>query len=245
MDLNADVGEGAAPAAEERRLVSAVTSASIGCGAHAGTATVMRAAAVSAVSAGVVVGAHPSYPDRAGFGRRPLEMDLDALAVSLSDQVTRLAAEVRAAGGALHYVKPHGALYHRAAVDEDMARLLSRVAAGCGLSVLLLAAGAPAAPAARGSGVEVVGEGFVDRRYLPDGTLVPRGGPGAVLDEEAAVDQAVSLATAGRAPAQGGGWVNVQASSLCIHGDTPGAARLALRVRHALEVAGVDVAPFA
>jgi UPF0271 protein len=245
VDLNADVGEGAAPFAEERELLRTVTSASIGCGAHAGTRADLRAAAAAAVEAGAVVGAHPAYPDRVGAGRRPLEMTARALAASLEGQLAALEAEVRRVGGVLRYLKPHGALYHLACVDDATARLVAEVARSGGMPVVLLAAGAPAASAAREAGVEVVDEAFVDRAYLADGSLVPRDRPGALLDERAAVAQALSLAVEGRAPAAGGGWVRVRASSLCVHGDSPGAARLAVLVRRALEEAGVEVAPFA
>lgn len=245
VDLNADVGEGAAPAAVEAALVGLVSSVSISCGAHAGGPDAMRAAAEAAVSAGVVTGAHPSYPDRAGFGRRPLEMASDELASSLREQIAQLDAVVSAAGGALRYVKPHGALYHRACTDDETARLVAEAARAAGVPVLLLAAGAPAAGAAQEAGVRVVAEAFVDRAYRPDGTLVPREDNGAVIaDERVAVDQALSLCTEGKAPSTDGGWALVTASSLCLHGDTPGAGRLAAAVRRALEDAGVHIAPF-
>lgn len=245
VDLNADVGDGAAAAPAEAALVGLVTSVSIGCGAHAGSAEDMLGAARAALSAGVVTGAHPSYPDRAGFGRRPMQMPDAALADSLERQVAALDEVVRSCGGALRYLKPHGALYHRACAHGPTALLVAQVARAAGIGVVLLEAGAPAADAARASGVEVVGEAFVDRGYLPDGTLVPRHEAGAVIaDEERAVEQALALCTEGRAPCVDGGWVAVRASSLCLHGDTPAAWRLARRVRRALEDAGVLIASF-
>lgn len=246
VDLNADVGEGAASAADEGALIAAVTSASIGCGAHAGTPVDMAEALAAAVSAGVVIGAHPSYPDRAGFGRRPLDLGSGELLRSLCEQIATLDALVRAAGDAVRYVKPHGALYHRACTDEKAALVLAEAAVRSGVAVLLLAAGAPTTRALSAAGLSVVGEAFVDRAYLADGSLVPRNRPDAVVrDPDAAVDQALSLVTARRAPVAGGGFVEVSASSLCLHGDTPGAAALARGVRRALEEAGVELSPFA
>jgi len=245
VDLNADVGEGAAPSSEEARLIELVTSASVGCGAHAGTPSDMEAAVGAALSAGVVLGAHPSFPDRAGFGRRPIDMSTDELTASISEQIATLDTVVLAAGGTLRYVKPHGALYHLGCGDEDIARLLGEVAGRFGITHLLLAAGAPTARAARQTGMTVVGEGFVDRRYRADGSLVPRDLPGALVeDEENAVAQALALVEQHRAPVLGGGWVGVEASSLCLHGDTPGAARLASAVHRALGEAGVRLASF-
>jgi len=245
VDLNADVGEGAASSSEEARLIGLVTSASVGCGAHAGTPSDMEAAVRAALSAGVVLGAHPSFPDRTGFGRRPIDMSTEELTASISEQIATLDSVVRAAGGTLRYVKPHGALYHLACGDEYIARLLGEEAGCFGIAHLLLAAGSPTVRAARETGMTVVGEGFVDRRYRADGSLVPRDLPGALVeDEERAVAQALALVEQHRAPVLGGGWVDVEASSLCLHGDTPRAARLAWAVRRELGEAGVRLASF-
>jgi len=245
VDLNADVGEGAASGDEEARLISLVTSVSIGCGVHAGTPADMEAAVAAAVSSGVVVGAHPSFPDRQGFGRRAMHMDRDDLAASVARQIATLDAVVRRAGGVVRYLKPHGALYHLSCTDDTIARLLGQVARRFGIDHLLLAAGSPAAPAARQLGMTVTGEAFVDRRYRADGSLVPRGQPGAVLeDEPSVVAQALALVVEHRAPVSGRRWVTVEASSLCLHGDTPGAVRLASAVAYALGAAGVQLASF-
>ena len=246
IDLNADVGEGVATAADEVALLELVTSASLCCGAHAGTPESLSAAVSATVSAGTVAGAHPSYPDRLHFGRRPLDMEPGTLARSLAGQLATVADALHGAGAELRYVKPHGALYHRACTDQATARLLCAAAEHAGAPVLLLAAGAVTAAALSAAGLRVAAEGFADRAYLPDGSLAPRQEEGAViLDEAAVVEQALSIALDHRAPALGGRWVEVHADSLCLHGDTPGAARLAAAVRRALEEARVQLVPFA
>jgi UPF0271 protein len=244
VDLNADVGEGAAAADVETALIGAVTSASVCCGAHAGSPEGIEAAVRRAVAAGVVVGAHPSYPDRPGFGRRRMDLGDDELASSLAAQiafVARLAAE---AGSAVRYVKPHGALYHDCAGDVRVARLVAAVVRDAGDMAVLLAAGPATGGVFERCGIRIVTEAFADRAYDPDGGLVARGRPGAVLEEPAAVvDQALSLVVDGRVRA-GERWLEVRAESLCLHGDTPGAAGLARAVRDALAQAEVEVAPF-
>ena len=245
VDLNADVGEGTAPAAAESALLGAVTSASVCCGAHAGTAEGIEDTVRRAAAAGVVVGAHPSYPDRAGFGRRRMAVGQAELSSSLAAQVAFVARLAADAGTAVRYVKPHGALYHDCAADDAVARLLASVVRDAGDLAVLLPAGAVTAGRFERAGVAAVTEAFADRAYGPDGGLVPRGDPGAVLHEEAAVvDQALSLVVDGRVRA-GSRWLEVRAASLCLHGDTPGAAALAHAVRQALAGALVEVAPFA
>jgi len=244
VDLNADVGEGTAPVDAEEALLGVVTSASVCCGAHAGTAEGVEETVRRAVAAGVVVGAHPSYPDRDGFGRRRMDVDDAVLASSLAAQVAVVARLAAEAGGAVRYVKAHGALYHDCAGDDRLARLVAGVVRDGGDLAVLLPAGAATMGVFERGGVRVVPEAFADRAYGPDGRLVARSVPGAVLDEEAAVvDQALSLAIDGRVRA-GSRWLEVRAASLCLHGDTPGAAGLAGAVRRALADEQVEVAPF-
>ena len=244
VDLNADVGEGTAPSHAEAALLEEVTSASVSCGAHAGTAAGIEDSVRRAVGAGVVVGAHPSYPDREGFGRRRLDVGDRELAASLAAQIAYVARLAEDAGSAVRYVKAHGALYHDSASDARLARLVATVVRDGGDLAVLLPAGAATAAVFERRGLRAVTEAFADRAYAPDGGLVPRSQPGAVLaDESTVVDQALSLAVDGRVRARGR-WLEVSAGSLCLHGDTPGAAGLARAVRRALTDAEVDVAPF-
>ena len=252
VDLNADLGEGygAWPppggAAAETALLGLVTSANIACGFHAGSPAGLRRTVAAAVAAGVVVGAQVGYPDLVGFGRRRMDIDAEDLAADVLVQVGALDALCRAEGTRVAYVKPHGALYHRVLEDPEQAgALVAAVAAyGRGLPLLTLAAGRAAREAAV-AGVPVVAEAYADRAYTPDGGLVPRGRPGAVLTDPAAVAaRAVRMVVEGGVAAEDGSRVPVAAASLCLHGDTPGAVALARAVRDALTGAGVGVAPF-
>jgi 5-oxoprolinase (ATP-hydrolysing) subunit A len=224
IDLNADVGEGVEGDVE---LLAFVTSANVACGFHAGDAATMRAVCPEAVERGVAIGAHIGYRDREGFGRRALDVPAGTVAAETVEQIRAL----QEAGGRVAYVKPHGALYHRANVDEECAAAI--VSAVDGLPVLA-APGSELLAQARAAGVEAVTEGFIDRAYAPDGSLVPRGAEGAVLGVEDAVRQAVTIAR-----------VRLDVRSLCLHGDTPGALELARRVVAELEAAGVELRPFA
>jgi UPF0271 protein len=244
IDLNADLGEGG-PADYE--LMEVVTSASVACGFHAGDPAGILATLRRAAGAGVVVGAHPSYADREGFGRREMEVDPAAVRAGVVYQIGALDALADAAGTAVRYVKPHGALYNRAAADRPVAEALIGAVLDTGGRPLLALAGSALVGWARSAGLEVHEEGFADRAYRPDGRLVPRSEPGAVVGSAAAVQQALALAGAvgGGVPAAGGGAVRVAPASICVHGDTPGALGMAREVRAALERAGVVVRPFA
>lgn len=231
IDLNADLGEGVG---DDDALLTLVTSANVACGFHAGDAEMARRTVRGAVRGGVSVGAHPSYRDRAHFGRRPLDLSPARLADDITEQLAFLDAIASAAGGRVAYVKPHGALYNRIVADEEQAAAVVQavVSYAPGLAVLGLP-GSAFLRLAAGAGLLPVGETFADRAYRPDGTLVPRSEPGAVLhDPDAVVAQTVALARAG-------------AASLCVHGDTPGAVVLARRVRDALVADGFVLAPFA
>ena len=224
VDINADVGEGFP---DDEALFGLVTSANVACGFHAGSRETMRAACRSAAARGVAIGAHPSYCDRDGFGRRPLDVPPRVVRDEVAEQVGALAEAAAVEGASVRYVKPHGALYHRAAVDPGTAAAILEAAAG--LPVLAL----PGSELLRQAGARGIAEGYADRAYLPDGRLVPRGEPGAVLDAEGAAGQAVRLAREGRT------------ASLCVHGDSPGAAALAAAVRAALVAAGFELRAFA
>jgi UPF0271 protein len=247
VDLNADVGEyhGADSRAVEGALLGLVTSAHVACGGHAGDATSMHVTVAAAVSNGVRVGAHPSYPDRAGFGRRVMAMPADQLAVSLREQVGALTEVAAACGTTVRSVKAHGALYAEVARGEAAyTALLDAVRSSAGPdTALVLPAGAPAVRVAWDAGVPVLEEGFCDRAYAVDGTLLARGEPGAVYDDPVrASAQAVGLARDGTVAAVGGAVLHRHVDTLCFHSDTPGVIALATAVRDGLERAGIAVA---
>ena len=244
IDLNADLGEtvDGVPTADDEAMFAVISSANVACGGHAGDPASMREAVARAERFGVVVGAHPSYPDRANFGRAAVAMDPAGLAAAVAGQLAALAA----AGADLRYVKPHGALYHAVTTDREQADAVARAVAdhaaqlGRALPVLGLPGEIEAAAAA--VGLPFVREAFLDRGYLPDGTLVPRGRPGALLaDPDLVAARAVRLATAGVVEAVDGSAVRADAASLCVHGDSPAAVLMARAVRAALDAAGVEV----
>ena len=228
IDLNADLGEGSGHDAE---LLRAVTSASICCGAHAGGHATALATIVEAKRLGVATGAHPGYPDREGFGRRERSASAAEVASIVRSQLQAIAGWAAEAGASIRFVKAHGALYNQAQRSTSIAEGLIAAVADSGLPILGLPGGV-LEECARAAGLRFVSEGFVDRRYRADGSLVPRVEPGAILDDPAESEaQAVALARLGL-------------ETLCIHGDDPGAVALADRVRAALERAGIAVEGF-
>jgi UPF0271 protein len=249
IDLNADLGEsyGAWRLGDDQALLSVVTSANIACGFHAGDPLTIRQACAGAVARGVAIGAQVSYRDLAGFGRREMIVPSDELTAEVLYQIAALDGVARAEGGRVSYVKPHGALYNRAAWDEAQAAAVAAAVAAYDPALpLLTLPGSVAAAQARAAGLAVVAEAFADRAYNPDGTLVSRARPGAVLtDPDAVARRVVGLVTQGSLTAADGTVVTVSAQSVCLHGDTPGAVGLARAVRAALEEAGVAVTRFA
>lgn len=241
IDLNADVGEGFGAA--DQAVVPLVTSANIACGGHAGDIGTMRATVALARSHGVGIGAHPGYPDRDGFGRRDIKISSGDLRVSLLEQLDALAAVVAETGAEISHVKPHGALYNRAAADRTLADLVAATVLEWRAHVMIIGlAGSRLPEAARAIGLQTLSEGFADRAYEADGSLRPRSRPGAVLEDPTlAAVQAVAIARNGWAPLDDGGTVPVVAQTLCLHGDSPGAPERLLVVRAALLEAGVDV----
>jgi UPF0271 protein len=218
LDLNADLGE---EVTDDDALLAVVTSANVACGYHAGSPAIMRAVCAAAAEGGVSVGAQVSYADRPNFGRVAVDVAHDILREQVAHQVGVLSEIALAAGTSVRYLKPHGALYHRVLDDEEQA---AAVLAGSGTLPVLGMPGELLDQAA-GSGRGVLLEGFPDRAYAADGRLVPRGEPGAVLQDSAAIAaRAVELAPA--------------VHSVCVHGDTPGAVAHARAVRAALEAAG-------
>ena len=237
VDLNSDVGEGygAWPGGPDRELMKIITSANIACGFHAGDPSIMRRTCDMAVENNVAIGAHVSYPDLAGFGRRFIDMKPDELADAVIYQLGALAGCARVAGSKITYVKPHGALYntivrHQAQADA-VASAVKQYDAGLPL-LGLPGTGSEIERAAAENGLTFLFEGFADRGYAADGTLIPRGHPGALLtDGDAAAQQAVSVADRG-------------ITSICIHSDTPGAAELGAAVAVGLLQAGFELRAF-
>lgn len=240
IDLNADLGEGAGT---DLDLMAFITSANIACGAHAGGAASMAEAVRLCALDGVAVGAHPGYPDREGFGRRTMAMAASALERSIVEQVGALRAIAREARVDLHHVKPHGALYNLGAKDLVLAETIARAVRRSDARLTLVGlAGSRLLEAGRAGGLLVAAEAFADRAYEPDGSLRARDLPGALhTDPDMAAAQAVGIARDRRVRATDGSWLAVKADTLCVHGDTPGAARIASAVRRALEEAGIEV----
>ncbi|NWL33129.1 LamB/YcsF family protein [Paenarthrobacter nitroguajacolicus] len=249
MDLNADLGEsfGSWTMGDDASMFRIVSSANVACGFHAGDPLTMLDSCRAAFELDVRVGAHVGYRDLAGFGRRSLDMTFDELFGDVLYQLGALDGMAHAVGASVDYVKPHGALYNRIVRDAEQAEAVVAAvhAYDPGLPVLGLP-GSAWLRLAEESGHPVFREAFVDRAYLPDGTLVPRTQEGAVLhDPDAVVAQAVRLATRKEVLAIDGTVVPVLADSLCIHGDTPGAVNMAAAVREGLEHAGVQIEAFA
>jgi UPF0271 protein len=246
IDLNADAAEsyGAWVLGDDTALLSQVTSINVACGFHAGDPSVIRQTIRLAAKAGVRVGAHPGYPDLQGFGRRSMALAPGEIEDLVLYQVAALLGIARAEGVRLAHVKPHGALYNQAASDATRARAVARAVASLEPRLMLVGlAGSELMEAGAGAGLRVLAEAFADRAYLPDGSLAPRHLTGAVIQDPGLVaERALGIARDGRVRSlDGDSDVAVRADTLCIHGDTPGAADLARAVRAALESAGVRV----
>ena len=248
VDLNSDLGEslGTWRLGDDEAMLDVVTSANVACGFHAGDSLTLQQTCARAVERGVAIGAQVGYRDLVGFGRRFVDMDPDELTADVVYQVGALEMLARVAGGRVAYVKPHGALYTAIVHHEEQAEAVVRavVAIDRDLPVLGLP-GSAFLRRAEAAGLRTVVEAFADRAYTPEGTLVPRGEPGAVLHDPAEVAaRMVRLATEQRVTAVDGTDIEVRAESICTHGDTPGAVEMARAVRTALTGAGVEIAPF-
>ena len=248
IDLNCDTGEsfGSWRMGDDAAMFTAVSSANIACGFHAGDPSTIAATCLAAATAGVVIGAHVGYRDLAGFGRRFMDCSATELADDMLYQIGALDALARTAGSRVSYVKPHGALYNtivhhqvQAQAVIDGIRAFSRE-----LPVLLLP-GSVALDKAAAAGLRPVAEAFADRAYTPAGTLVPRSEPGAVLtDEQLVIRRMRQLATCGTIQAIDGSTLALEAESICVHSDTPGAVAMAHAVRDGLEADGISVRSF-
>ncbi|MGY1697030.1 LamB/YcsF family protein [Geodermatophilus sp. SYSU D00814] len=248
MDLNSDLGEGFGrwTLGDDDALLGVVTSANVACGFHAGDPVILRRVCDRAAAAGVAVGAQVGYRDLAGFGRRFVDVEPDALTQDVLYQVGALEAFARVAGTRVRYVKPHGALYNAIVDHEEQAAAVVRAVAEYDRTLPVL--GLPGSAWLRlagEAGLPVVAEAFADRAYTPEGTLVPRRLPGAVLTDPGEIARrCVAMATGQPVTDVEGGSLRLAPRSICVHGDTPGAVEVARRVRAALTGAGVDLAPF-
>jgi len=248
VDLNADLGEsfGAWRLGDDEAMIAVVTSANVACGFHAGDPLTLRRACAGAVARGVAIGAQVSYRDLAGFGRREMNVPPDELAAEILYQIAALDGIARAEGGRVSYVKPHGALYSRAARDAEQAAALASAVASFDPSLpVLTLPGSATETAALDFRLRPVTEAFADRGYADDGSLVPRDQPGALVTEPSlAAARAVSMVTEGVVQTVAGHHLELTPRSICVHSDTPGAVGLAEAVRAALERAGVSLVPF-
>ena len=248
IDLNSDLGEsfGAWTMGDDLAMLDVVTSANVACGFHAGDPAGILRTLAGAAERGVAVGAHVSYPDLVGFGRRDMDIASADLRAGVIYQIGALQGLARAAGTTVRYVKPHGALYNTIAHDERQARdVIAAIRAVDPQLVLVALAGAPLIGWARAEGLRVVAEAFADRAYTPEGTLVSRRQAGAVLHDPAQVAaRMLRLAREGVLPAIDGSEVRIAAESICVHGDSPAAVVMARHVRRELEGAGVALRAF-
>ncbi len=245
IDLNADIGEsfGIYRTGNDEHLLRTITSGNIACGFHAGDSTVMRQTVRMAANAGVAIGAHPGFPDLAGFGRREMAMEPEEIADLVIYQLGALSGIAKAEGASLRHVKPHGALYNMSARRAEIADAIARAVASFDDTLVLVGlAGSKLLSAASQIGVPNAAEGFADRRYEPDGSLTPRRLEGALLSQPGhAAEQAVRMVRDGTVVARDGSTISLKIDTICVHGDTPGAGDLAAAVRTALEHAGTHI----
>jgi UPF0271 protein len=245
VDLNADVGESFGPhiVGDDAALIPLITSASVAAGFHSGDPSVLRATIRLARQHGVAIGAHPSFPDLQGFGRRMMHVGAQELADIVLYQVAAVAGVAAAEGVRLQHVKAHGALYNAAARDAATARSVCDGVYSFDRSLIIVGPpGSALAAEAAALGLPVATEAFADRAYCADGTLVPRDAPGAVLtDPQAVAARVVRMIRDGRVTAVDGSELSIAVDTVCVHGDTPEAPAIARRVRDALRDAGVTV----
>ena len=245
IDINADMGEafGIWPLGQDEALMPLVSSANIACGMHAGDPGTMRRAVALAGAHGVAIGAHPSYPDLVGFGRRDMSLTPDEVYETVLYQMGSLEAIVRVAGFSLHHVKPHGALYNRAAKDRALAEAIVEAVLRYDPTLFVYGlSGSEMERAARKAGLPFCRELFADRRYLSDGSLMPRSRPGAVLEQaDAMVAQVMEILKKGTVTCADHSVIPMEGDSFCIHGDGVHAVSFAQALRSAIEEAGMEV----
>lgn len=248
VDLNCDMGEsfGAWSMGDDDGVLPHISSANVACGFHGGDPRVMSRTVAKAVELGVGVGAHPGFPDLVGFGRRNLQVSPDEARTDVLYQIGALSGFVRRSGHELQHVKPHGQLNNLAMVDRTLADAVIAGIRDFNPDLLVVAYGGDLKKAAEAQGMRVASEVYADREYNPDGTLVSRKIPGSVLhDPEQVIERAVRMVQDGRVPVRGGGYLDQPIHTICVHGDTPGAATMVAGLRRALEAAGVAIRPMA
>jgi UPF0271 protein len=245
IDLNCDMGEGEteASAALDRELMQFISSCSIACGGHAGSEHSMRQTAASALNAGLRIGAHPSYPDRENFGRQSMSISESALSAAITEQTAALKAIVTELGGELSFVKPHGALYNDMARDAELTSLVVTTIKAFDPTLKIMGlAGSHCSAICEDLAMPFLGEAFADRRYADDGQLSPRSQDGAVITEpETAVEQIMSIVEQARVESINGKWLPLQAQSICVHSDTPGALDHLTIISNHLIARGINI----
>jgi len=248
IDLNCDLGEsfGAYTLGRDAEILPYVTSANIACGFHAGDPSVMQRTVKLAMEAGAAIGAHPGLPDLAGFGRRTIDVSASEVYAMTVYQIGALDAFVRAEGGTLKHVKPHGALYNMAAARANLAEAIAEAVYRVDPALTLFGlANSELTRAAERIGLRAAHEAFADRGYLADGSLVPRGLPGALIDDaETAAARVVRIALEGRVSTPDGEDAEVRADTVCLHGDNEHALAFARQIAEACQIAGVTMKPF-
>lgn len=243
IDLNADLGEDESPdgTARDIAIMDIVSSCNIACGGHAGSQASMRTMLAAAKTRKIAAGAHPSYPDREGFGRRSMDLPLEELEACLTGQLHDIATIAAEVGIALTHLKPHGALYNDAQDDRALAALLVQMAGTANLALVSMP-GSLVQQMAGEQKIPFIAEAFIDRRYSAAGRLVPRSEAGAVIaDGEGRIGQGLALARGTALTAQDGSPLFLKADSLCVHSDSDGALKTAINMRLALESAGIAV----
>ncbi|AZT94188.1 LamB/YcsF family protein [Brevibacterium aurantiacum] len=249
IDLNSDLGENVPDrvVSDDAAMLDLVTSANVSCGFHAGSPEGIRETLAAATKGGVVIGAHPGYDDYEGFGRRPLDVPAATLQAQVEYQIGALLGLTAAVGGSVAYVKPHGGLYNAIVRDEAQAKVVVDAVKAVDSSLVFLGlAGSVANRVAAEAGLKVAAEAFADRSYNPDGSLVARTEPNAVLhDPQAVAARVLRLVQTGQVEAIDGSLVDVDAQSICFHGDSQGSIDMARAARELLESSGVRIAAFA
>lgn len=240
VDLNADLGEGCA---NDRDLLQLVSSANIACGFHAGDAQTMRQSVLWALEFGVAIGAHPSFPDRENFGRTRMQLPAETVYDQMIYQIGALQAIARSEGGKLVHVKPHGMLYNQAAQEPELADAIARAVKAVDPALVLVGlANSESIRAGKALGLTTREEVFADRGYQADGSLVPRSQPGALIDsDQQAIEQTLSMIQQGKVKSLSGEWVNVNADTVCLHGDGAHAMAFAAQLRQAFKQQQIQV----